>query len=97
MILQRWEEVIYRRYKRMLDEGENLPHCNLILIDGVKGQLSSAVKSLKLLVCTEKIPLWNCKTFEEIFPEDPIPLCLDKKSETLKNFKRVRRGAPFDC
>jgi excinuclease ABC subunit C len=49
------EEVIYRRYKRMLDEGENLPQ--LILIDGGKGQLSSAVKSLKLLGLYGKLPL----------------------------------------
>jgi excinuclease ABC subunit C len=49
------EEVIYRRYKRMLDEGESLPQ--LILIDGGKGQLSSAVKSLRLLDYTEKLRL----------------------------------------
>ncbi len=84
------EEVIYRRYKRILDEGENLPQ--LILIDGGKGQLSSAVKSLKLLGLYGKITIIGiAKRLEEIyFPEDSIPLYLDKKSETLKILQRVR-------
>ncbi|SEW49445.1 Excinuclease ABC subunit C [Chryseobacterium wanjuense] len=87
------EEVIYRRYKRMLDEGENLPQ--LILIDGGKGQLSSAVKSLRLLGLYGKITIVGiAKRLEEIFfPEDPIPLYLDKKSETLKILQRVRDEA----
>ncbi|WP_374363202.1 excinuclease ABC subunit UvrC [Cloacibacterium sp.] len=87
------EEVIYRRYKRMLNEGENLPQ--LILIDGGKGQLSSAVKSLKLLGLYGKITAVGiAKRLEEIFfPEDPIPLYLDKKSETLKILQRVRDEA----
>lgn len=87
------EEVIYRRYKRMLDEGENLPH--LILIDGGKGQLSSAVKSLKLLGLYGKITIIGiAKRLEEIyFPEDSIPLYIDKKSETLKILQRVRDEA----
>ncbi|MGE8433998.1 excinuclease ABC subunit UvrC [Chryseobacterium joostei] len=87
------EEVIYRRYKRMLDEGENLP--KLILIDGGKGQLSSAVKSLRLLGLYGKITIVGiAKRLEEIFfPEDPIPLYLDKKSETLKILQRVRDEA----
>lgn len=87
------EEVIYRRYKRMLDEGENLPQ--LILIDGGKGQLSSAVKSLRLLGLYEKITIVGiAKRLEEIFfPEDSIPLYLDKKSETLKILQRVRDEA----
>lgn len=84
------EEVIYRRYRRMLDEGEDLPQ--LILIDGGKGQLSSAVKSLKLLGLYGKITIIGiAKRLEEIyFPEDPIPLYLDKSSETLKILQRVR-------
>lgn len=84
------EEVIYRRYKRLLDEGEDLPQ--LILIDGGKGQLSAAVKSLKLLGLYGKITIIGiAKRLEEIFfPEDPIPLYLDKKSETLKILQRVR-------
>lgn len=87
------EEVIFRRYKRMLDEGEALPQ--LILIDGGKGQLSSAVKSLKLLGLYGKITIIGiAKRLEEIFfPEDPIPLYLDKKSETLKILQRVRDEA----
>ena len=84
------EEVIYRRYSRLLDEGESLPQ--LILIDGGKGQLSSAVKSLKLLGLYGKISIIGiAKRLEEIFfPEDPVPLYLDKKSETLKVLQRVR-------
>ncbi|WP_439479571.1 excinuclease ABC subunit UvrC [Chryseobacterium aquaticum] len=87
------EEVIFRRYKRMLDEGESLPQ--LILIDGGKGQLSSAIKSLKLLGLYGKITIVGiAKRLEEIFfPEDPIPLYLDKKSETLKILQRVRDEA----
>ncbi|MCY0977730.1 excinuclease ABC subunit UvrC [Chryseobacterium wangxinyae] len=87
------EEVIYRRYKRILDEGEPLPQ--LILIDGGKGQLSSAIKSLKLLGLYGKITIVGiAKRLEEIFfPEDPIPLYLDKKSETLKILQRVRDEA----
>ncbi|MEY8761316.1 excinuclease ABC subunit UvrC [Chryseobacterium tongliaoense] len=87
------EEVIYRRYKRMLDEGESLPQ--LILIDGGKGQLSSAVKSLRLLGLYGKITIVGiAKRLEEIFfPEDPIPLYLDKKSETLKILQQVRDEA----
>ncbi|MBW8524328.1 excinuclease ABC subunit UvrC [Chryseobacterium chendengshani] len=87
------EEVIFRRYKRMLDEGDDLPQ--LILIDGGKGQLSSAIKSLKLLGLYGKITIVGiAKRLEEIFfPEDPIPLYLDKKSETLKILQRVRDEA----
>ena len=87
------EEVIYRRYKRLLDENDSLPQ--LILIDGGKGQLSSAVKSLKLLGLYGKITVVGiAKRLEEIFfPEDPIPLYLDKKSETLKILQRVRDEA----
>ena len=84
------EEVIYRRYSRLLEEGQDLPQ--LILIDGGKGQLSSAVKSLKLLGLYGRITIVGiAKRLEEIyFPEDPIPLYLDKKSETLKILQQVR-------
>ena len=84
------EEVIYRRYRRLIDEGEPLPQ--LILIDGGKGQLSSAVKSLKLLGLYGKITIIGiAKRLEEIyFPEDSIPLYIDKKAETLKILQRVR-------
>ena len=87
------EEVIYRRYRRLLDEGDDLPQ--LILIDGGKGQLSSAVKSLKLLGLYGKITIIGiAKRLEEIyFPEDSIPLYIDKKAETLKILQRVRAEA----
>lgn len=87
------EEVIYRRYRRLLDEGDDLPQ--LILIDGGKGQLSSAVKSLKLLGLYGKITIVGiAKRLEEIyFPEDSIPLYIDKKAETLKILQRVRDEA----
>lgn len=87
------EEVIYRRYKRLIEEKVPLPQ--LILIDGGKGQLSSAVKSLKQLGLYGKISILGiAKRLEEIFfPDDPIPLYLDKKSETLKILQRVRDEA----
>lgn len=87
------EEVIYRRYKRLLEENKDLPQ--LILIDGGKGQLSSAVKSLKRLGLYGKISILGiAKRLEEIFfPEDSVPLYLDKKSETLKILQRVRDEA----
>ncbi|MGM5629957.1 excinuclease ABC subunit UvrC [Apibacter raozihei] len=87
------EEVIFRRYRRQLDEGNELPQ--LILIDGGKGQLSSAYKSLELLGLAGKIPIIGiAKRLEEIyFPHDSIPLYLDKTSETLKVLQKVRDEA----
>ena len=87
------EEVVYRRYKRLLDEGESLPQ--LIIIDGGKGQLSSALKSLDILGLRGKIAIVGiAKRLEEIyFPEDPIPLYLDKKSESLKVIQFLRNEA----
>jgi excinuclease ABC subunit C len=87
------EEVVYRRYKRLLEEEASLPQ--LIVIDGGKGQLSSAVKSLDLLGLRGKISILGiAKRLEEIyFPEDSIPLYLDKKSETLKILQRARDEA----
>ncbi len=87
------EEVIYRRYRRLQEEEADMPQ--LIVIDGGKGQLSAAVKSLKLLGLYGKISIIGiAKRLEEIFyPEDPIPLYLDKKSETLKIIQRVRDEA----
>ncbi len=84
------EEVILRRYRRLLEENEPLPQ--LILIDGGKGQLSAAVKSLKILGLYGKITIIGiAKRLEEIyFPGDSVPLYLDKKSETLKILQRVR-------
>ena len=87
------EEVVYRRYKRLMEEGESLPQ--LIVIDGGKGQLSSALKSLDLLSLRGKIAIVGiAKRLEEIyFPEDPIPLYLDKKSESLKIIQQLRNEA----
>ncbi|WP_445733539.1 excinuclease ABC subunit UvrC [Mariniflexile sp.] len=87
------EEVVYRRYKRMLDEEQSLPQ--LIIIDGGKGQLSSALKSLNVLDLRGKIAIIGiAKRLEELFyPNDPIPLYLDKKSETLKVIQQLRNEA----
>ena len=87
------EEVVFRRYRRLLDEGEPLPQ--LIIIDGGKGQLSSALKSLDILGLRGKIAIIGiAKRLEELyFPEDPIPLYLDKKSETLKVIQQLRNEA----
>jgi len=87
------EEVVFRRYKRLLEEDEPLPQ--LIVIDGGKGQLSSAVKSLDALGLRGKISILGiAKRLEEIyFPNDSIPLYLDKKSETLKILQRARDEA----
>ncbi len=86
-------EVVYRRYKRLLDEGQPLPQ--LIIIDGGKGQLSAALKSLNELGLREKIAIIGiAKRLEELFyPNDPIPLYLDKKSETLKIIQQLRNEA----
>jgi len=87
------EEVVFRRYKRLLAEVEPLPQ--LIVIDGGKGQLSSALKSLDILGLRGKIAIVGiAKRLEEIyFPEDPIPLYLDKKSESLKIIQQLRNEA----
>ncbi|MFT5848268.1 excinuclease ABC subunit UvrC [Psychroserpens sp.] len=87
------EEVVYRRYKRLLDEGEPLPQ--LIIIDGGKGQLSSSLKSLDALGLRNTIAIIGiAKRLEELFyPDDPIPLYLDKKSETLKVIQFLRNEA----
>ncbi|HLU51818.1 MAG TPA: excinuclease ABC subunit UvrC [Flavobacteriaceae bacterium] len=87
------EEVIYRRYKRMLDEKQPLPQ--LIIVDGGKGQLSSALKSLEKLNLRGKIAILGiAKRLEELFfPDDPVPLYLDKKSETLKIIQQLRNEA----
>lgn len=87
------EEVVYRRYKRLLDEKESLPQ--LIIIDGGKGQLSSALKSLDDLGLRGKISIIGiAKRLEELFyPDDPVPLYLDKKSETLKVIQHLRNEA----
>ncbi|MDX6745723.1 excinuclease ABC subunit UvrC [Polaribacter sp. PL03] len=87
------EEVVFRRYKRLLEEEQPLPQ--LIIVDGGKGQLSSALKSLDVLGLRGKIAIIGiAKRLEEIYyPEDPIPLYLDKKSETLKITQYLRNEA----
>ena len=87
------QEVVFRRYKRLLDEKQPLPQ--LIIIDGGKGQLSSALKSLDILNLRGKIAIIGiAKRLEELFyPDDPIPLYLDKKSETLKVIQQLRNEA----
>jgi len=84
------EEVIYRRYKRMLDEALDLPQ--LIVIDGGKGQLSAAISSLDKLGLKGKMAVIGiAKKLEEIyFPGDPVPMYIDKKSETLRVIQHLR-------
>jgi excinuclease ABC subunit C len=87
------EEVVFRRYRRLLNEGEPLPQ--LIIIDGGKGQLSSAVKALEDLDLRGKIAIIGiAKRLEELFyPGDSIPLYLDKRSESLKIIQQLRNEA----
>lgn len=87
------EEVVHRRYKRLLEEGEDLPQ--LVVIDGGKGQLSAALKSFDRLGIRGKVAIIGiAKRLEEIyFPGDPVPLYLDKKSETLKIIQQARNEA----
>ena len=87
------EEIIYRRYRRLLDEGQRLP--DLIVVDGGKGQLSSAVKILQQLDLYGKISIIGiAEKLEEIyFPSDSIPLYIDKRSETLKVIQHIRDEA----
>ncbi len=87
------EEAVHRRYRRMLDEGTPLPQ--LIIIDGGKGQLSAAMKSLKLLGIEKQMTVIGiAKRLEELFyPGDQYPLYLDKRSETLKIIQQLRDEA----
>jgi len=87
------EEIVFRRYRRLLDEGLSLPQ--LIVIDGGKGQLSAAVNSLKQLEIYGKVAIVGiAKRLEEIyFPGDSIPIYLDKQSETLKLIQQIRDEA----
>jgi excinuclease ABC subunit C len=86
-------EVITRRYSRLLEEEADLP--DLIIIDGGKGQLSASCDALKALNLYGKVPIIGiAKRLEEIyFPEDSIPLYIDKKSESLKLIQRLRDEA----
>lgn len=87
------EEVVYRRYRRLKEE--KLPMPQLIIIDGGKGQLSSAVKSLEQLGLRREIAIVGvAKKLEEIyFPDDPVPLYIDKNSESLKLIQYLRNEA----
>ncbi|MCK6610242.1 MAG: excinuclease ABC subunit UvrC [Bacteroidia bacterium] len=87
------EEVIFRRYKRLKEENQPLPQ--LIVIDGGKGQLSSAIESLKKLDLYGKVAVIGiAKRLEELYyPEDELPLYLDKKSETLRVIQQMRDEA----
>ncbi|WP_299056710.1 excinuclease ABC subunit UvrC [uncultured Polaribacter sp.] len=87
------EEVVFRRYKRLLAENQPLPQ--LIIVDGGKGQLSSGLKALDDLGLRGKIAIIGiAKRLEEIYyPGDPVPLYLDKKSETLKITQYLRNEA----
>lgn len=87
------EEVVYRRYKRILDEGKDLPQ--LVVIDGGKGQLGAAMKSIEQLGLSGKMTVIGiAKRLEEIFfPGDAIPLYINKKSESLKLIQQARNEA----
>ena len=87
------KEVVYRRYKRMIEEDQDLPQ--LIVVDGGKGQLSAALSSLDQLELRGKIAIVGiAKRLEEIyFPEDPVPLYIDKNSESLKLIQNLRNEA----
>ncbi|MCD6202020.1 MAG: excinuclease ABC subunit C [Bacteroidales bacterium] len=87
------EEVVNRRYKRLIEKGKELPQ--LVVIDGGKGQLNAALKSLAKLGLEKKIVLIGiAKRLEEIyFPHDPVPLYLDKNSESLKIIQQLRDEA----
>jgi excinuclease ABC subunit C len=87
------EEIVYRRYKRMIDEQQDLPQ--LIIIDGGKGQLTSAMKSIERLGLRQKITIVGiAKKLEEIyFPGDSVPIYLDKSSISLKIIQHMRNEA----
>lgn len=87
------EEIVYRRYKRMMDEDQALP--DLVVIDGGKGQLGAALKALGQLGLRGKLPIISlAERLEEIFyPGDSIPLYLDKRSETMKVIINLRDEA----
>ena len=87
------EEIVYRRYRRMTEENQKLPQ--LVIIDGGKGQLSSAMKSIDKLGLREKITIIGiAKKLEEIyFPGDSIPIYLDKNSISLKIIQQLRNEA----
>lgn len=86
-------EIVFRRYSRLLQEGKALP--DLIVIDGGKGQLSSACQALKEAGAYDKVTVVGlAKRLEEIyFPDDPVPICLDKRCHTLQIIQHIRDEA----
>ena len=88
-----WKKRFYRRYRRLLDEGESLPQ--LLVIDGGKGQLSATMKSIDRLGLRGKIAVVGiAKRLEEIFfPGDSLPIYIDKRSESLKVIQNLRNEA----
>lgn len=86
-------EIVYRRYKRLQDENKPLP--DLVVIDGGKGQLSAAMESMVRLGLENKVKVVGiAKRLEEIyFPNDPVPLYINKKSESLKVIQKIRNEA----
>lgn len=87
------EEVVYRRYKRLFEDGQTLPQ--LVIIDGGKGQLSSAMKAIDLLGLNGRMAIIGiAKRLEEIyFPGDSIPVYIDKRSPSLKLIQQLRNEA----
>jgi excinuclease ABC subunit C len=87
------EEVIFRRYKRLTEEGQSIPQ--LVIVDGGKGQLASAMKSIDKLQLRDKITVIGiAKRLEEIyFPGDSVPIYLDKNSYSLKLIQQMRNEA----
>jgi excinuclease ABC subunit C len=87
------EEVVFRRYKRLISEGAGLPQ--LIVIDGGKGQLGAAMKSIRALGIEKDVTVVGiAKRLEEIyFPDDPVPAHINKKSESLKLIQQARDEA----
>jgi excinuclease ABC subunit C len=87
------EEIVYRRYKRLMEENTDLP--DLVVVDGGKGQLSSAVSALKKLEIYGQVPIIGiAKRLEEIyFPNDEFPIHISKKSESLKLLQHIRNEA----
>lgn len=87
------EEIVFRRYKRMLDENQSLPQ--LVIVDGGKGQLSSAIQSIDRLELRNRVTVIGiAKKLEEIyFPGDSVPIYLDKNSYSLKLIQQLRNEA----
>ncbi len=87
------EEVVYRRYRRLIEEKKEIPQ--LVIVDGGKGQLNAAMKSIERLKLRRKMAIIGiAKKLEEIyFPEDPVPLYIDKNSESLRLIQQLRNEA----